>query len=98
MAACLLNDPLACIHKNDGEVSRRGTSHHVSGVLDVPRCVGDNELALRCRKITIRYINGNALLTLGLEAVGQQRQVDVFIATLLAGMLNGIHLVFKGIL
>ena len=58
---------------------RRCARHHVAGVLLVTGRIGDDELALGGREIAIRHVDGDALLALGLEAVGEQRQID-FIA------------------
>jgi hypothetical protein len=43
----------------------------------VARGVGDDELALGGGEVAVGDIDGDALLTLGLQAVDQQRQVDV---------------------
>ncbi|MNS93818.1 hypothetical protein D3C72_1280150 [compost metagenome] len=40
--------------------------------------VGDDEFALGGGEVAVRDIDGDALFTLGLQAVYQQRQVDVF--------------------
>src|SRR5690606_20234138 len=39
--------------------------------------IGDDELALFGREVAVGHVNGNALLPLCLEAVGEQRQVDL---------------------
>ena len=65
------------IHQNDGQIAGRRTGGHVAGVLLVTRGVGDDEFALGRGKVAIRHINGDALLALGLQAVHQQRQVDI---------------------
>ena len=36
----------------------------------------------------MRYVDGDALLTLGTQTVGQQRQVDILVATALAHCFN----------
>ncbi|MNZ92720.1 hypothetical protein D3C78_1117540 [compost metagenome] len=41
------------------------------------RGVGNDELALGGREVAVGHIDGDALLALGLQAVDQQRQVDV---------------------
>ena len=65
------------IHQDDGQVAGRGTGGHVAGVLLVPGRVGDDELALGGAEVAVGHIDGDALLALGLQAVHQQRQVDV---------------------
>ena len=67
------------VDENDRGVRRRCARHHVARVLLVARRVGDDELALRGREIAVRDVDRDALLALGFEAVGQQRQID-FIA------------------
>jgi hypothetical protein len=70
----------AGIDQNDRQVARAGTRRHVAGVLLVSGGVGDDELALVGREVAVSDIDRNTLLTLGLEAVGQQRQIDFAIA------------------
>ena len=77
----LLDHTLARIDQNDGEVCCRGTSHHVAGVLNVARSIGDDEFALWRSEVAIGDIDGDALFALGLETISQQGEVDVFIAT-----------------
>ena len=50
--------------------------HHVAGVLLVAGCIGDDELTLFGGEVTVSDIDRDALLALGLQAVGQQRQID----------------------
>ena len=95
VAAGLLDHALARIHEKDGEVGGRCAGHHITGVLDVPRRVGDDELTLRCGKIAVGHVDGDALLALGTETVGEQRQVDVFVAALLGALFDRFELVFK---
>ena len=71
VALGLFDDPVAGIDENDGEVTVGCTGRHVTGVLFVSGAVGNDELALVSRKIAISYIDGDALLALGLETVGQ---------------------------
>jgi hypothetical protein len=54
--------------------------HHVAGVLLVAGCIGDDELALAGREVAVGDVDRDALFALGLEAVGQQREVDRRIA------------------
>ena len=41
------------------------------------RSIGNDEFALGGREITVRHVNGDALLALGLQTVYQQRQIDI---------------------
>jgi len=65
------------VDEDDGELTRRGAGRHVAGVLLVPGGVGDDELAAVGREVPVGHVDGDALLALGLEAVGEQRQVDL---------------------
>ena len=62
------------------------------------RRIGDNELALWRCEIAIGYIDGDALLPLSAEAVGQKREVHVFVAACLGARLHRFHLVFENCL
>ena len=64
---------LAGIDQNNRQVCRAGTGHHIARVLLVPRGIGDDEAALDGGEITVRHIDGDALLALGCEAIGQER-------------------------
>ena len=68
---------LARVDQHDGEIGGRGAGRHVAGVLLVAGRVGDDELALRRGEEAVGDVDGDALLALGLEAVDQQREVDV---------------------
>jgi hypothetical protein len=50
---------------------------HVARVLLVARRVGDDELAPRRREVAVGDVDGDALLALGFEAVGEQREVEL---------------------
>ena len=41
------------------------------------RRVGDDELAVRGREISVGDVDGDALLTLGSQSVDQKREVDI---------------------
>ena len=68
------------IHEDNGGVGGRSTSGHVAGVLFMTGSVGDAEAALFGCKKTVSYIDGDALLALCLESVGEQGEID-FTAT-----------------
>ena len=53
---------------------------HVSRVLLVARRVHQNELTRGCRKVAIGHIDGDALLTLRLEAIDEHRQLKISIS------------------
>jgi len=77
MAARLRQHALPSVDQNNGKVGRRGPGRHVAGVLHVTGGIGDDELALRRGEEAIGYVDGDALLALGLKAVNQQREVYI---------------------
>ena len=66
---------MAGINQNDRQIGGRGAGCHVTGVLLMPRRIGDDELALVSGEKAVSHIDGNALLTLRLQPVDQQRQI-----------------------
>ena len=94
VAAGLLDHALARVDQDDGEVGGRGARHHVAGVLDVAGGVGDDELAPRRGEIAVGDVDGDALLALGAQTVGQEGEVEVLLAPLLGDALE----VFQGVL
>ena len=77
MAAGLRQQALARVDQHHGEVGGGGAGRHVAGVLLVARAVGDDELALVGAEVAVGDVDGDALLALGVEAVDQQREIDV---------------------
>ena len=76
-----LRQQLAVLHpggvdQDHGRVGGGRPGDHVARVLLVARRVGDDELALRGREVAVGDVDRDALLALGLEAVGEERQVD----------------------
>jgi len=72
----LLDDAVPRIDEDERELGRRCPGHHVAGVFHVPRGVGEDERATRRREVAIGDVDGDALLALGAEAVGEQCEVD----------------------
>ena len=95
VAAGLLEDPLAGVDQHQGQVGGGGAGDHVAGVLDVARRVGDDELAVRGGEVAVGHVDGDALLALGPQAVGEQGQVGVLVATVAAGALDRLELVLE---
>src|SRR6266404_1029514 len=58
-------------------VCRTGAGRHIARVLLVPRRIGDDELAPRRGEVTVRDVDGDALLALRFEAVRKEREVDL---------------------
>ena len=59
------------------------------------RGVGDDEFPLGGGKVAVGDVDGDALFPLGLETVGQQGEVDVFVAAATGGLLHGFELVLE---
>ena len=77
VAACLTQQALAGIDQQYREIGIRRACCHISCVLFVARRVGDDERSPVGREIPVRHVDGDALLPLGLEAVKQQRVVNL---------------------
>ena len=76
MAAGLHQHALARIDEDAGKIGGRCTSHHIAGILFMARTIRDDEFALLGVEEAVGDVNGDALLTLGGEAVDQQREID----------------------
>ena len=86
---------VAGVDEHDREVGAGHTGDHVSRVLDVPRAVGDHEVAMRRREVAVRDVDRDALLALGAQTVGEQREVDVVVAAALAHRRDVLELVLE---
>ncbi len=64
----------------------------------MPRGVRDDELPLGRREIAVGDIDGDALLALGPQAVGEEGEIHIGISPSLAGFLHGCHLILEGVL
>ena len=72
-----VGDAALGVQQYDGEFGGRRAGGHVARVLLMARRVGQNELALGRREIAIGDVDGDALLALGAQAVGEQRKIDL---------------------
>ena len=95
MTPRLFQNALSGVDQHDRQIGRGGTGHHVAGVLDVPRGVGDYELPPRSREVSVGDVDGDALLSFGSKSVSEERQVRVFGAHLNRGPLDSLHLVLE---
>ena len=93
VAAALLDDPGARVHQHDGEVRGGGAGDHVARVLDVPGGVGDDEFAARCGEVAVGDVDGDALLALGAQAIGEVGEIDLPAAGDVGGALERLELV-----
>jgi hypothetical protein len=57
--------------------------------------VGDDELAPRRVEVAVGDVDRDALLALGAQSVGQQREVGVAVAAPLRGLLDVLELVLE---
>ena len=87
-------DAVARVDEQDRDVGGRGAGGHVARVLLVPRRVGQDELAPRGREVPVRDVDRDALLALGLQAVGEQREVDRPGRAVLRRLLDRADLIF----
>ena len=76
------------------EVGGGSAGDHVARVLHVAGRVGDDELAPRRGEVAVGDVDGDALLALGAEAVGEVGQVDLAAAGDVGGALQRLDLVF----
>ena len=98
VAARLLEHALAGVDEHEREVGGRRAGDHVARVLHVPGRVGDDELAPRRREVAVRDVDRDALLALGAQAVGEQREVGVVEALVAARALDRLELVLEDLL
>ena len=93
VAPRLLDHALPRVDQNHRDVGGRRTGDHVARVLDVARSVGELKPTFRGHEPSIGDIDRDALLTLGAQPVGQEREVDVAVAAPFARLLDLLHLV-----
>ena len=80
MAQRLALQAAAGVDQQHGRRRGRGRGRHVARVLLVAGRVGEDELAPRGVEVAVRDVDRDALLALGLQAVDQQRDVEVVAA------------------
>ena len=80
--AGLLEQPVAGVDEHDHQLCGGCAGHHVAGVLDVARGVGDDEFPLGRGEVAVGDVDGDALLAFGAQPVGDQREVGVVVAAL----------------
>ena len=77
VATRLLEHALASVDEHDDGIRSRRARDHVARVLHVAGAVGEDERPLARREVPVRHIDRDALLPLGAQAVGEQREVEV---------------------
>ena len=98
VAARLLDHALARVDQHQGDVGGGGARDHVARVLLVAGGVGEHELAPVGLEVAVGDVDGDALLALGAQAVGEQGEVHVAVAALLGGALDRLVLVLEDLL
>ena len=98
VALGLLEHAAARVEQDHREVGGRRAGDHVAGVLLVARAVGDDEAPPRGREVAVGDVDRDALLALGAQAVGQQREVDLAVATLARDLGDMLELVLEDLL
>ena len=76
MPAGLRQQALARVHQHHGQLGVGGAGGHVARVLLVAGAVGHDEAAPRGVEITPGHVDRDALLALGVEAVGEQGEIQ----------------------
>ena len=77
VSACLCQDSLAHIHKNECKIGGGGAHNHVARVLLVTGRIDCDESASVGFEVTPRHINGNSLFALRLQPIHQQGQIYI---------------------
>ena len=76
VAQRLLANAVPCIDEHHEGVGSRGSRDGVAGVLHVPGAVREDEGAARRGEVPVRDVDRDALLALGAQPVGEQREVN----------------------
>jgi hypothetical protein len=74
--AGLLQDTLAGVDEHDDGVRSGRAGHRVLGVLNVAGAVREDEAAAVRGEVAVGDVDGDALLALGTQPIGQEGQVD----------------------
>ncbi|OPZ55639.1 MAG: hypothetical protein BWY91_00893 [bacterium ADurb.BinA028] len=91
--AGLFEDAVPSIGEDERKLCGRRPGDHVPGVLHVPRSVGEDVGAGGGREVAVGHVDGDALLPLGAQAVGEQSEVGGLQAPVAAHPLDGGELV-----
>src|SRR5438093_10101969 len=93
MTACLLSERLPRIEQDDSEVRLGRAGDHVARVLRMAGTIDEDELPAWSAEVAVRDIDGDPLLALSAQAVGDEGDVGVRVTTLLARALHSAELV-----
>src|ERR1700728_3470449 len=92
--ARLSQDALTGIDQDDGDVGGGRAGSHVARVLLVPRSIGNDELAMGGGKVAISDVDGNALLALCAQAVGELGKINRGCDIPIGRLGYGTHMIF----
>jgi hypothetical protein len=98
VALGLLRHALASVDEDQGEIRGGRPRDHVARVADVPRRVGEDEAAPWRGEVAVGDVDRDALLALGAQAIGEQRQVQVAVAATLGGLHHVLELIGQDLL
>ena len=87
--------PLRASIKNDGKIAVARAGDEIARVLLVARSVRDDEFSFGRREVAVCDIDRDALLAFGLQAVGQEREIDAFAAAPFVFALRAFDLILK---
>ena len=76
MTTGLLQYTATRIDQDDRQITGRRTGRHVTGVLLMAWRISNDKFTFWRREITVSHINGDALLTLRLQTIHQQREIE----------------------
>ena len=98
MTAGLGEDSFAGIDQDDGHIRSGRAGGHVAGVLLVAGRVGNDELAMGGREVAVRDIDGDSLLPLGAQAVGELGEINGGRDIRGGRFGHGAHMIFVDVL
>ena len=75
VAAGLRQHAFARIHQQNGQAGAGGAGRHIARILLVAGRIGHDELAARGGEVAVGDVDGDALLALDAEAVGDQGEI-----------------------
>ncbi len=69
------------VNQDNRKVGRGGAGDHITRVLLMPGGISDDKATPGSGEVPVGHINRNALLSLGLEPVGEESEVQFFPAS-----------------
>ena len=91
----LFQHAVAGINQNNRQISGRSACYHIARVLNMSRCVGDDELAARRGEVAVCYIDSYALFAFCTQTVCQQGEVQLFVTSVARGHFDCFQLIFE---